>query len=204
MANTIWFASSNKNKVIELEKFFHPYNYKIKSLLDLEKKVDIIENGSSYQENSLIKAQTLLEYLKKNNYQNIDLIIGDDTGLEIEALENFPGIFSERWKGDMTFYQAMEVILKKIENKKNRKAKMITAIVCIDNRNKTTETFIGELEGKIANKVVAIDGFGYDPFFYLPSKKVTLHEISKEEKNQISHRAKALKQLLNYLTKKGF
>lgn len=200
MTKTIWFASSNPNKVLELEKFFQPYGYKIKSLLDLDQDLHIIENGSTYEENALIKAQTLATYLKQNNLNEEDsIIIADDTGLEIVALENFPGIFSERWKGDMTFYEAMEVILKKLEPKKNRKAKMVTAIVCIDFKNQTTKTFIGELNGKIALAISDTPGFGYDPFFYLPNKKLTLSEISKEEKNEISHRGLALKQLVAYL-----
>lgn len=199
MAKIIWFASSNPNKVLELKLFFQEYGYRIKSLLDLEYPLNIIENGNSYQENAFIKAKNLLDYLITNHYQDFDLVIGDDSGLEIEALDNFPGIFSERWKGDMTFYQAMQVILKKMENKQNRKARMITAIVCIDNKNKVTKTFVGQLDGKIATSIVASEGFGYDPFFFLPSRKVTLHEVSKKEKNQISHRAKALEQLLSYL-----
>lgn len=198
MNKVIWFASSNPNKVLELEKFFQPYGYTVKSLLDLDQSLNIVENGSSYQENALIKAKVLSDYLINHDTRDA-LVVGDDTGLEILALENFPGIFSERWKGDMTFYQAMEVILKKLANKKNRKAKMITAIVCIDNKNKVTKTFIGELHGKIAATISKQEGFGYDAFFYLPDKKVTLSEISKEEKNQISHRGQALKQLLNYL-----
>lgn len=198
MSKTIWFASSNRNKVLELENFFQPYGYKVKSLLDLDQSLNIVENGSSYQENALIKAKMLTDYLITKNITDA-IVIGDDTGLEIIALENFPGIFSERWKGEMSFHEAMEVILKKLENKKNRKAKMITAIVCIDSKNKTTKTFIGELNGKIAPTISATPGFGYDAFFYLPDKKVTLSEISKTEKNQISHRGQALKQLLNYL-----
>ncbi|MBE4703972.1 RdgB/HAM1 family non-canonical purine NTP pyrophosphatase [Spiroplasma platyhelix] len=199
MNKIIWFASSNSNKVLELENFFQPYGYKIKSLLDLDQPLNIIENGSSYEENALIKAKALSNYLINQKNDSDTIVIGDDTGLEIVALENFPGIFSERWKGDMSFYQAMEVILKKLENKKNRKAKMVTAIVCIDNKNKITKTFIGQLNGKIAAAISATQGFGYDSFFYLPNKKVTLSEISKAEKNEISHRGLALKQLLVYL-----
>lgn len=198
MDKTIWFASSNRNKVLELENFFQPYGYQVKSLLDLDQPLNIVENGSSYQENALIKAKILSDYLQQHKIKDA-IVVGDDTGLEIGALENFPGIFSERWKGEMSFYQAMEVILQKLENKKNRKARMVTAIVCIDNKNKVTKTFIGQLNGKIATSISSTAGFGYDAFFYLPDRKVTLSEISKAEKNEISHRGQALKQLLNYL-----
>ncbi|MGL5268769.1 MAG: RdgB/HAM1 family non-canonical purine NTP pyrophosphatase [Spiroplasma sp.] len=199
MLKTIWFASSNNNKVLELKKFFQPYNYLVKSLLDLDQALKIIENGNSYQENAFIKAKALSDFLKSKSTDIDAIVIGDDTGLEIEALDNFPGIFSERWKGDMSFHQAMQVILDKLVNQKNRKAKMITAIVCIDNKNKVTKTFIGQLEGKIAREISSKQGFGYDSFFYLPDKKMTLSEMTKNEKNQISHRGQALKQLLNYL-----
>lgn len=202
MDKIIWFASSNENKVVELKKFFHPYNYIVKCLLDLDRTLNIIENGKSYQENALIKVKSLASYLKDKNIIGDDsdvIIIGDDTGLEIEALDNFPGIFSERWKGDMTFYQAMEVILQKLKDQENRKATMITAIVCLNNKEKTIKTFIGKLAGEIAQEISSIKGFGYDPFFYLPERKITLSEISKEEKNKISHRGKALAHLLVYL-----
>lgn len=201
MAEIIWFASSNKNKVLELENFFQPHGYQVKSILDLDHPLNIVENGSTYEENALIKAKALSDYLAKQGITNA-VVIGDDTGLEIIALENFPGIFSERWKGDMNFNEAMNVILEKMVNKQNRKAKMVTAIVCIDNKNKQTKIFIGELYGQIAMHVSATPGFGYDSFFYLPDRKVTLSEISKTEKNKISHRGQALQQLLTYLTKK--
>lgn len=199
MLETIWFASSNSNKVLELKKFFQPYGYIVKSLLDLDEKLIIIEDGKTYQENAFIKAKALSDFLQNKWAINNAIVIGDDTGLEIEALANFPGIFSERWKGEMNFQQAMQVLLNKLVKEKNRNAKMITAIVCIDNKNKVTKTFIGELAGKIAREISPKQGFGYDPFFYLPNKRVTLSEISKEEKNQISHRGQALKQLIAYL-----
>lgn len=199
MLETIWFASSNSNKVLELKKFFQPYGYIVKSLLDLGENLTIIENGETYQENAFIKAKVLSNFLQDKYAISNAIVIGDDTGLEIEALDNFPGIFSERWKGEMDFQQAMEVLLNKLTKEKNRNAKMITAIVCIDNKNKVTKTFIGQLTGKIAREISSKQGFGYDSFFYLPNKRVTLSEISKEEKNQISHRGQALKQLIAYL-----
>lgn len=200
MNKIIWFASANKNKVLELKKYFYPYGYLVKSLLDLNESLNIVENGSCYQENALIKVKALAQYLNKNHIStNEDIIIADDTGLEIEALDNFPGIFSERWKGDMSFYQAMQVILKKMINKVNRKAIMITALVYFDSKNKITKTFIGRLEGEIAKEIKVKQGFGYDPFFYLPNKGLTLSEISQEEKNKISHRGQALNQLIDYL-----
>lgn len=200
MNKIIWFASSNKNKILELENYFHPYNYTIKSLLDLNQNLNIIESGSSYQENAEIKVKTLENYLILNKIIDENtIIIADDTGLEILSLENFPGIYSDRWKGDMNFTQAMELIIQKLNFKKNRKAIMTTVIFCIDVKNKTTKIFTGKLKGKIAIQISSTQGFGYDPFFYLPNKKITLAELSKEEKNKISHRGQALKQLLDYL-----
>ncbi|KMQ95699.1 dna topoisomerase i [Lasius niger] len=131
-------------------------NEATKSLLDLDQALKIIENGNSYQENAFIKAKALSDFLKSKSTDIDAIVIGDDTGLEIEALDNFPGIFSERWKGDMSFHQAMQVILDKLANQKNRKAKMITAIVCIDNKNKVTKTFIGQLEGFLVFMVLKV------------------------------------------------
>ncbi len=195
MDKILWFASSNRNKVIEVEKFFQPYGYKIKSLLDLDHNLTIVENGKTYQDNALIKARILANYLNDDA-----VVIADDTGLEITALDDFPGIYSERWRGDMNFHQAMEVILQKLVNETNRQARMITVIAYIDNKKQITKTFTGVLNGEIAKKITSDEnGFGYDGFFYLPKQKITLYEMSKAEKNQISHRAQALKQLLNYL-----
>lgn len=195
MTKTLWFASSNQNKVLEVANFFQPYGYTIKSLLDLDQPLIIVESGKTYQENALIKAHALANYLN-----NDSVVIADDTGLEIVALDDFPGIYSERWKGDMNFHQAMELILQKLIDKPNRQARMITVIAYFDKKKQITKTFTGILNGEIAKKITSDqNGFGYDGFFYLPKQKLTLHEISKEEKNQISHRAIALKQLLNYL-----
>lgn len=195
MDKILWFASSNRNKVIEVEKFFQPYGYKIKSLLDLDDNLTIVESGKTYQENALIKARALANYLNHDA-----IVIADDTGLEITALDDFPGIYSERWRGDMNFHQAMEVILQKLSDKANRQARMITVVAYIDNKKRITKTFTGVLNGEIAKEITSDEkGFGYDGFFYLPKQKVTLYQISKTEKNQISHRAQALKQLLDYL-----
>lgn len=100
----------------------------------------------------------------------------------------------------MNFHQAMEVILGKLANKINRHAKMVTVIAYLDYQNKISKTFIGVLNGEIAPKITSDNnGFGYDGFFYLPEQKMTLHEMTKSQKNQISHRALALNQLLEYL-----
>lgn len=195
MEKILWFASSNRNKVLEVEKFFQPYGYKIKSLLDLDHDLTIVESGKTYQENALIKARVLANYLNHDV-----IVIADDTGLEIAALDNFPGIYSERWRGDMNFHQAMEFILQKLVNETNRQARMITVIAYINNKKQITKTFTGVLNGEIAKQITSDEnGFGYDGFFYLPKEKITLYQMSKTEKNQISHRAQALKQLLNYL-----
>ncbi|MDI4567965.1 MAG: non-canonical purine NTP pyrophosphatase, partial [Mycoplasma sp.] len=166
MKTTIWFASNNKNKILELKNYFANYGFTIKSLLDLDSGFDIEEDGNTYRENALIKAKTLYSYLLKNKIDDQNyVVIADDTGLEIECLNNFPGIYSNRWKKDLTFVEAMQIIIKKMENCNNRKAKMITTIVCI-NRN-ITKSFTAILNGLIVKKIKDSNGFGYDPFFYL-------------------------------------
>lgn len=193
MHKVIWFASSNSNKILEVKKLLKPKGYCVKSLFDLPEKIEIKETGNSYQENALIKANTLAQIVKAP-------VIGDDTGLEIVALDHFPGLYSQRWKGSMTFYQAMENILQQMNKVTNRKAFMITAISYVDIEKKINKIFLGQLEGKITNNLsLATDGFGYDQIFYIPSKKATLYEMGPEEKNKISHRYQALLQLLNFL-----
>lgn len=193
MDKTLWFASRNIHKIQEVQKFLAPKGYLVKSLLDLPNEVLINENGISYEENALIKANTLAQITNQP-------AIGDDTGLEILALDNFPGLYSERWKGSLTFHQAMENILEQMSGITNRQAAMVTALAYVDLENNINKVFLGKLEGEIADTLSENnDGFGYDQIFYVPSKHATLYQMGPEEKNKISHRSQVLMQLVNFL-----
>lgn len=189
---TLWFASNNLGKVTELKAMLAPYGYQIKSILDLSSPIEINETGDSFSENAVLKAKTLAQLVNAP-------VIGDDSGLEILALNNFPGIHSARWKGSMSYHEAMVNILEQMETYNDRTAMFICAIAYVDLSRNIRKTFIGKLEGEITKEIKGNCGFGYDQIFYVPSQHAILGEMTLEDKNQISHRYSALNQLLKFL-----
>ncbi|WP_425381019.1 RdgB/HAM1 family non-canonical purine NTP pyrophosphatase [Spiroplasma endosymbiont of Polydrusus pterygomalis] len=188
---TLWFASSNIGKINELKSILQPKGYDIKSMLDLNSPLEINETGTSFVENAILKATTLANLVN-------DPVIADDSGLEILALNNFPGINSARWKGEMSYHDAMLDILEQMKDESNRAAVFICAIAYVDFNHKLTKTFIGKLEGEITTEIKGDDGFGYDQIFYVPAVHATLGELSLADKNKISHRNSAVQQLLTF------
>jgi len=189
---TLWFASNNEGKIKELKAIFEPEGYTINSLLDLTISLDINEIGVSFVENAILKATTLAKVVKCP-------VIGDDSGLEILALNNFPGIYSARWKDQMTYHEAMLNILQQMQDETNRAAWFICALAYVDLEKNITKTFIGKLDGEITTTIKGNHGFGYDQIFYVPSLNATLSEIMLVDKNKISHRWQAISQLLTFL-----
>ena len=166
-------------------------------ILKALKEIDVEETGKTYQENALIKA---LELSKQVTMP----IIADDSGIEIEALNNEPGIYSSRFSQKMGGYEkAMNYIISQTKEKNNNKAKFVCDIVLVNVENKPL-TFEGVVNGHIADHFEGENGFGYDPIFIEDTLNVTFANLSKEEKNQYSHRALALKKLLTYLKINGF
>lgn len=189
---TLWFASNNIGKINELKSILQPKGYDIKSMLDLNSPLKINETGTSFVENAILKATTLVNLVN-------DPVIADDSGLEILALNNFPGINSARWKGEMSYHDAMLDILEQMKDESNRAAVFICAIAYVDFDRKLTKTFIGKLEGEITTEIKGNDGFGYDQIFYVPAVHATLGELSLADKNKISHRNSAVQHLLTFL-----
>ncbi len=159
------------------------------SLRELNLKLEIEEFGKTLEENALIKARTV-HYITKLP------VISDDSGLFIEALGGFPGIKSSDFQRENENY--LEEILKMMENKKNRKAYFRCVIVFIDNQS-NEYIFDGEVSGEIAYEILGNNGFGYDPIFLYKPLNKTFAQMDTEIKNQISHRAKALKKLKAFL-----
>lgn len=188
----LWFASNNKDKIKEIKVMLAPYGYEIKSILDLSSPMEINETGDSFADNAVLKAKTLARLVNAP-------VIGDDSGLEILALNNFPGIHSARWKGSMSYHEAMIEILEQMKDQSDRRAMFISAISYVDLSLNVSKIFIGKLEGEIITEIKGNYGFGYDQIFYIPSKHATLGEMTLEDKNKISHRYCALAQLLTFL-----
>ena len=186
------FATNNLNKIKEVQRFI-PSHIKLLSLKDISCLEDIPETQATIIGNAQQKA----EYIIKNYGYNC---FADDTGLEIEALNGEPGVFSARYAGPQRdSNDNMNLVLDNLKTQSNRAAQFKTVIAL--HLNGELQTFTGICEGEITMKKHGEDGFGYDPIFKADGLNKTFAEISIEQKNEISHRGKALKQLINHLNK---
>ena len=190
-------ATNNKHKLKEVREILSPYHIIVYSLSDLASKLeDVNENGNTYAENALIKAKAV---------QNITSlpIMADDSGLEIAALNNEPGMHSARYAKSLGGHdKAINEILKRLENKEDRSARFVCDIVLL-NTSKEPLIFEGVAEGTIAKEKMGEGGFGYDPIF-ISKETGTCFALMQEEKNTVSHRAKALIKMVTYLRINGF
>ena len=192
----IMMVSTNAHKIEEFKQMLEPLGFVVKSLLDADEKFDIVEDGTTFQENAAIKADFI------RNQCNI-MAIADDSGLEIDALNKEPGIHSARYLGHDTDYTYKNtVILERMKGVTNRSARFVSAIA-LAIPNQETKIFTGVFEGEIHTCIAGGNGFGYDPIFYVPECGCTSAELSPEAKNAISHRGKALEQVLAYLKEAG-
>jgi len=188
----IWIATSNAHKVQEFKRMFDKLNISVHSMLEMEEPVEIIENGTTFEENAAIKAETLCKVLKRP-------VIADDSGLVVDALNGEPGIHSARWMGHDTDYTTKNnEIIRLVQNAENRSCRFVCAIA-LAIPDEETKVFTGTIEGQVAESISGKNGFGYDPIFYVPSLEKRLSEISEEQKNQISHRGNACRLLVEYL-----
>ena len=186
----IVLASRNKKKIAELQTLLGEYieGIEILSLDDVGIHGEIEENGLSFKENALIKARAAAT----SGY----IGIGDDSGLEVDALGGAPGIFSARYAGEHGDDEANNsLLLKNLEGKSDRSARFVCAIGCVFPEKYALEPFTvrGCVEGEILTEKQGDGGFGYDPLFYFKEFGKTLAEVSPEEKNSVSHRANAIK-----------
>ncbi len=196
MSNKIIFATSNKDKVKEAKMILKDLEWEIISLKEAGITVDIIEDGKTFEENAIIKAKTIMEMTGQ-------IVISDDSGIEIDAFDKAPGIHSSRFLGiDTPYEEKNQHILDKLKDLEwdKRTARFICAVACIFPDGETI-TRRGVMEGYIAYEIQGENGFGYDPIFWLPKYNATSAQISPEEKNKESHRAKALRAIKEDLKK---
>jgi XTP/dITP diphosphohydrolase len=188
----VWVATKNAHKVEELSEILAPA--KVKSFLDLEQVPEVKETGLTYRENAEIKARALYELMKEP-------VIADDSGLEVDALNGAPGVNSARYGGVEGDHerntQKLLAAMAKVPPQK-RSARFRCLIVYIDQKGKSHE-FEGKLEGQIATNLIGEGGFGYDPVFFLPERNCTVAQLESNEKNAISHRARAMQELKKFL-----
>jgi len=184
------FATHNQNKVEEITAILPPV-IEIKSLRDINFKNEISETSDTLQGNALIKARTIFNKFKRNCF-------ADDTGLEVEVLNGDPGVLSARYAGNQNIaIDNIKKLLRKLKNHDNRKAQFRTVIALIYDRNEYF--FEGIIKGKIIGEAKGNNGFGYDPIFQPENYILSFAQLDKEEKNKISHRAKAFRKLINFL-----
>lgn len=193
---TIIFASANKNKIKEITTLLEG-KYSILGLTDIGILSEIPEPGTTIKENSFLKANYVIDYLKGE--KNVP-VFADDSGLEVEALNNAPGVMSARYAGIPKNDEANnKKLLESLKKITNRKARFVTVITLI--LNNQVHYFEGEIKGTIAFEPRGDNGFGYDPIFIPQGYRSTFAELSSEIKNEISHRAKAVNKLLLGLKK---
>ena len=186
----IVIATSNDHKVKEYQEMVRGLNIKFFSLNDINFHNEIIENGKTFEENSLIKALAIKDYTTLP-------IIADDSGIEIEALgEHFPGIYTHRYAINNGGQEKTNKML--VKTCPNSKA-IFTCVITLVNLIEKPLVFKGEFKGKISDKIVTGNGFGYDPIFIPDGLNEPVSTLKDEEKNAISHRGIAFNKLINYL-----
>jgi XTP/dITP diphosphohydrolase len=196
MGRRIVFATGNKGKVKEIQLIMADTGMETVSMKEAGIDIDIEENGNSYEENALIKARAVAKFTD-------DIVMADDSGLEVDALGKEPGIYSARYLGEDTPYSIKNAdIIKRLEGvpDEERTARFVCAIAAVlpDGRELTTRATI---EGRIGYEEKGANGFGFDPIFYVPEFGRTTAELSEEEKNRVSHRGKALELMKEELRK---
>ena len=184
----IILASNNKNKIVELKQILFPLGYEIISQSEAGVNIEVEESGTTFEENSMIKAKAIYEISKMP-------VIADDSGLEVDYLGKAPGVYSHRYAGEnATDKDRCKKILNELDgvSDEKRTARFVCVISYIDS-NGNASVMRGECEGFIGKEMKGDNGFGYDPIFMIGDRSFA--EISSEEKNIISHRANALKKL---------
>lgn len=189
MMQELVFATNNSYKAAEVQKLLDG-KYKVLTLREIGCTTDIPETGSTFAENAALKSN----YVAVNYH--IDCF-ADDSGLEIEALNQEPGIYSARYSGIKDDQQNLEMVLEKMKGVSNRSARFKTVVSLV----KGTEVhfFEGVIQGTIREKPVGDQGFGYDPIFEPEGYNITFAEMTTAEKNEISHRAIAMRKLISFL-----
>ena len=186
----IVFATNNQHKLEEVRAMIG-YYFQVLSLKDIDCNEDIPENGLTFEENAISKARYIKEHYGYDCF-------ADDSGLEVTALNNAPGVFSARYAGEPSNSQRnIEKLMHEMQGKEERSARFRTCIAYLTGEEE--RYFEGCVEGSIIDTLRGCNGFGYDPLFVPCGYDITFAEMSSEEKNKISHRAIAVQKLIEYL-----
>lgn len=181
------FATSNEGKMKEIRDILKDLDLELLSLKEAGLNPDIDENGATFEENAIIKAKLVMELTG-------EIVLADDSGLEVDYMDKAPGVYSARFMGEDTSYQSKnQYIIDKLATAKEeeRSARFVCVIACAFPGGEVI-TRRATIEGVIAKQICGTNGFGYDPIFYVPEFGCTTAEMQSELKNRISHRGKAL------------
>ena len=193
-------ASKNKHKLVEISKITEKFDIELVLQSELGIDMDVEENGTTFEENSLIKAKAGMEASGLP-------ALADDSGIAVDALNGEPGIYSARYGFDDTLddWGRLELLLKNTEHVPDgqRQAQFVCVITMVTPEGKVIQAR-GEIHGELLREARGVNGFGYDPIFYYPPAGMTTAEMSPEDKNQVSHRANALKVFYKKLKEAGY
>lgn len=193
----IIFATENENKMKEIRQILGDMDVEILSMKQAGISADIVEDGATFEENAVIKAKAIAELTQ-------EIVLADDSGLEIDYINKEPGIYSARYMGEDTSYHIKnQNLIDRLKDAKEeeRTARFVCAIAAAFPNGEVLTT-IGTVEGRIAYEEKGENGFGYDPIFYVPEFGCTTAELSEEAKNDISHRGNALRAMKEKLQDK--
>lgn len=193
----IIFATGNENKMKEIRQILGDMDVEILSMKQAGISADIVEDGTTFEENAIIKAKAIAEMTQ-------EIVLADDSGLEIDYINKEPGIYSARYMGEDTSYHIKnQNLIDRLKDAKEeeRTARFVCAIAAAFPNGEVLTT-IGTIEGRVAYEEKGENGFGYDPIFYVPEYGCTTAELSEEEKNDISHRGNALRAMKEKLKSK--
>lgn len=193
---TIIFATKNKGKIKEINAILADMPIEVISMEDAGITVDVVEDGTTFEENAMKKAVEIMEISGK-------ITLSDDSGLEIDYMNKEPGVYSARFMGEnATYPERFAAIFENLKDAKGseRSARFVSCIAAAFPDGRRLLSY-DTVEGEIAFEVSGTNGFGYDPIFYVPEKGKSMAELSAEEKNAISHRGKALGKMKELLKK---
>lgn len=182
-------ATKNKGKVKDFQALFSPLGYEVVTMFDVAPDLEIEETGTTFEENAKIKAETLAKQLQA-------IVIADDSGLQVDALNGEPGVYSARYAGDHDDEANIQKVLVKLQGvpAEERTARFV-CVIAVASPTMETKTFYGTCEGVILEEKVGTNGFGYDPIFFVPELGKSMAQLTPEQKGAISHRGNALRKL---------
>jgi XTP/dITP diphosphohydrolase len=195
---TIIVATRNKHKLAEIARMLVPLGFDVISQLDAGVDIEVEEIGTTFEENAALKAEKIAKLTGK-------ITVADDSGLEVDALNGAPGVYSARYAGEgATGAQLIEKLLYEMrditEGKRNAR---FVSVICLKHPDGSGFTVRGECEGVIAFAPSGINGFGYDPVFYIPQLGKTFAELTDKQKDEISHRGNSLQKFVKDLAERG-